>query len=207
MACGYCHNPELVKGLFRKLPEEKIIDFLESRIGLLEGVVLSGGECTLCPALPELAAYLKSLGFKVKIDTNGTKPDVIEKLLNKDLVDFIAMDFKAPEEKFAKITGYSDYKSFSRSLELICKSGIDAEIRTTVHADMLDERDINKIIRVLEDNEYTGSYFVQKFRSGKTLDNLEVPTRNFDVTKLAEATFEVNLRGFSKIHEFMRTVC
>ena len=83
MACGYCHNPDLVKGVYKKIPEEKIFKFLKSRIGLLDAVVLSGGECTLSKDLLDFTKYLKQLGFKIKIDTNGTNPELLEKLISE----------------------------------------------------------------------------------------------------------------------------
>ncbi|OYW79051.1 MAG: anaerobic ribonucleoside-triphosphate reductase activating protein [Asticcacaulis sp. 32-58-5] len=124
MACAYCHNPDLVTGAFKRLPSERIEEFLLSRQGLLEGVVLSGGECTLSSALPWLCRKLKSMNFKVKIDTNGSRPEKIEELLNEDLVDFIALDFKAPPSKYRAITHLDDWSLFERSLKLVVTANI-----------------------------------------------------------------------------------
>ncbi len=139
MRCLYCHNPELVNGELKRLPYEQVTSFLESRAGLLEGVVLSGGECTLSSALPEFIRYIKSLEYKVKIDTNGTNPDLLERLLQEKLLDFVAMDFKAPEGKFQSITGLDGYEVFHSSLKILCKSNIDTAIRTTVHTNLINE--------------------------------------------------------------------
>lgn len=196
MACGYCHNPELVKGELAKLPVAQVIEFLESRKGLLEGVVLSGGECTLSPALPEFAVYLRRLGYHVKIDTNGTNPGMLERLLADGLVDFIALDFKAPRDKFTAITGSSQYDLFERSLALLCRTEIPVEIRTTVHADQLDEGDVNHMMCTLSGHGFSGRYYLQRFRKGVTLGNLNTPRRSFDLSALTKPPFILELRNF-----------
>jgi pyruvate formate lyase activating enzyme len=196
MACSYCHNPELVKGELAKLPFEKVTGFLESRKGLIEGVVLSGGECMMSAQLPDFASYLKSLGFKVKIDTNGTNPDMLEIMLAASLVDYVALDYKAPPDLFSDITGYDGYASFDRSLALLVASGVGLEIRTTVHADLLDEEDINAIIHRLEEVGYRGTYYLQNFRAGETLGNVGEPFSSFDLAQLSKASFLVRTRNF-----------
>ena len=198
MACSYCHNPELVKGELAKLPPAQVIEFLESRKGLLEGVVLSGGECMMSAQLPEFARYLKSLGFKVKVDTNGTNPDMLEKMLSEQLIDYVALDYKAPPDLFQSITGFDGYALFERSLNLLIASGISLEIRTTVHADLLDEEDINSILKHLENLEFSGTYYVQNFRAGKTLGNLDEPFNRFDVSRLNKHTIRCETRGFGR---------
>lgn len=199
MACSYCHNPELVKGELAKLPSVQVIDFLESRKGLLEGVVLSGGECMMSAQLPDFARYLKSLGFKVKVDTNGTNPDMLEKMLGDNMIDYVALDYKAPPDLFQSITGFDGYALFERSLKLLIASGIPLEIRTTVHADLLDEEDINSILKHLENLEFSGTYYVQNFRAGKTLGNLVEPFNRFDVSRLNKQTIRCETRGFGRV--------
>lgn len=194
MACGYCHNPELVKGELAKLPPAQVVAFLESRKGLLEGVVLSGGECTLPPHLPEFAGYLKSLGYKVKIDTNGTNPDLLAKMLGAGLIDYVALDFKAPARLFSQVTGYDDYASFERSLTLLIASGVGLEVRTTIHPDLLDAEAINAILLRLEDAGYRGTYYLQHFRPGTTLGNIRAASTTFDVAHLHTPSFAVEIR-------------
>ena len=198
MACSYCHNPELVKGELAKLPPQQVIEFLESRKGLLEGVVLSGGECMMSAQLPEFARYLKMLGFKVKVDTNGTNPDMLEKMLGENMIDYVALDYKAPPDLFQSITGFDGYALFERSLNLLIASGISLEIRTTVHADLLDEEDINSILKHLENLGFSGTYYVQNFRAGKTLGNLDEPFNRFDVSRLNKHTIRCETRGFGR---------
>lgn len=196
MACSYCHNPELVKGELAKLPPQQVVEFLESRKGLLEGVVLSGGECMMSAQLPDFARYLKSLGFKVKVDTNGTNPDMLEKMLGEELIDYVALDYKAPSDLFQSITGFDGYALFERSLKLLIASGIPLEIRTTVHADLLDEKDINSILKHLNEIGFSGVYYLQNFRNNKTLGNLKSSIRNFDFSCLFKPSFVVLGRNF-----------
>lgn len=196
MACSYCHNPELVKGELTKLPFGKVTEFLESRKGLLEGVVLSGGECMMSAQLPDFARYLKSLGFKVKIDTNGTNPDMLAQMLVTCLIDYVALDYKAPPDLFQSITGFDGYAMFERSLKLLIESSIPLEIRTTIHADLLDEDDINSILRHLENLGFIGTYYLQNFRAGKTLRNIGTPLASFDLSRLSKPSFTVSTRNF-----------
>lgn len=196
MSCSYCHNPELVKGELRKLPFEQVASFLESRKGLLEGVVLSGGECTLSPQLPEFAVYLKSLGYKIKLDTNGCNPETIKYLLYEKLLDFVALDFKSPRYLFADITGSDAYDLFETSLTQLLDDGVELEIRTTVHADLLSEPDVNNIIADLEGRGFRGKYYLQNFRRSNTLGNLQAPMRNFDISKIIKPSFEIRYRNF-----------
>lgn len=197
MACGYCHNPELVKGTLRKLPQERIESFLESRRGKLEGAVLSGGECTLVQALPNLAGYLKALGYKVKVDTNGTCPDRIERLLADSLIDFIALDFKAPPEKFEAITGSRRWAMFMKTLRLLSSSAIGREVRTTVHADYLGRSDIEAIMSILVDTGYSGDFVVQKFQPGVTLKNLAAAEQDIDLSGLEATGLDISYRNFN----------
>jgi len=196
MACAYCHNPELVKGELRRLPAARIEAFLGSRRGRLEGVVLSGGECTLSPALPHLARYLKARGFKVKIDTNGTRPDRLADMLGEGLVDFVALDFKAPGPKFAAITGLDAWAAFRRSLRLLASAAVGKEVRTTVHADLLDRGDIEAIVAEMADAGYRGRYVLQNFTPGRTLGGLEVPKRRLALAGLTAPGLDIAFRNF-----------
>ncbi len=196
MACGYCHNPDLVKGAYQKISEEKILKFLESRTGLLDAIVLSGGECTMCKSLPEFTKHLKQLGFKVKIDTNGTNPELLEKLISEQTIDYVALDFKAPETKFYEITKFANYNLFLKSLKLLCESEINLEVRTTIHTHLLNEDDINEIIKTLNDYNYKGIYYLQNFREGGTLEKLTTPSRKFNTNEIKNTLVELEFRGF-----------
>ncbi len=105
MRCGYCHNPELVlpEQYIGCIPEAEILDFLARRVGLLDGVAISGGEPTMSEDLPDFIRAIKQLGFLVKLDTNGTHPVMLRQMLDEQLLDFVAMDIKGPLEKYVEI--------------------------------------------------------------------------------------------------------
>jgi len=197
--CQYCHNPEFITGNFKTISENDVFKFLNSRIGLLEGVVLSGGECTLSNNLYDFVKKIKDLGFLVKIDTNGTNFELIEKLINDRLVDFIALDYKAPKNKFSLITNSSEYDKFEMTLKFLILSNINMEIRTTVHTDLIDEDDINKIINDLENKNYKNKYFIQNFRNDNNsiLGNLSEQKKILDKNKIISKNIKINFRNFN----------
>jgi len=155
--CRYCHNPELVyPHLFSEpVTEEYIFSFLKRRQGTLDGVVISGGEPTLHEDLPAFMAKIKELGYAIKLDTNGSRPDVIQGLLDKKLVDFIAMDLKAPLAKYSLITGVdTNEEILRRSMELLRNSGIGYEFRTTYDKEVLTDADIEELTHLTDGQPY-----------------------------------------------------
>jgi pyruvate formate lyase activating enzyme len=155
--CRYCHNPELVyPHLFQEpVTEEEVKAFLVRRQGTLEGVVVSGGEPTLQPDLVRFMADLKALGYKTKLDTNGSQPNVLQELLDKKLVDFIAMDIKAPLDKYALITGVdANATILRRSMDLIRQSGVEYEFRTTYDTEVLTDADIASISQLTQGKNF-----------------------------------------------------
>ncbi len=167
--CGYCHNPELLGSEGKtSYSEESVLEFLKSRTGLLDGVVITGGEPTLQKDLVDFVHQVKSLGFAVKIDTNGTSPEVIETLLSQNLVDYIAMDIKAPLEKYETITQTkTDPQKIQNSIKIIMNSGVEYEFRTTVLKSQLCLEDFDEIGKLICGSE---KYFLQKFVSSKIFD-------------------------------------
>jgi pyruvate formate lyase activating enzyme len=196
--CGYCHNPEFViwkKN--KKLTEENVMDFLLSRKGLLDGVVFSGGECTIYPHLENLIAKIKEMGFLIKLDSNGTNPQKIKSLIEKNLLDYVAIDYKAPKEKFFEITKYKKFSRFEQSLKILCENKVPFEVRTTIHLDLMQEEDVNKIIKDLEEKKFKGKYFLQNFIDGESINNLAPPQRKIDAKKINKPVgFELCFRNF-----------
>jgi len=174
--CGYCHNPELLN--FTSTEQYKISDFIEflkTRKGKLDGVVITGGEPTLQTGLYDFIKEIKSLGFSVKLDTNGTNPDILKKLINDCLLDYIAMDIKAPLEKYDFITGVNvNIENIKKSIKLIIESNVDYEFRTTVLKSQLSYDDFEKIGQLLSGAK---RYYLQKFVCSKIYDkNLQNET-------------------------------
>ena len=123
--CPYCHNPELVNGTSENLDEQAVLDFLETRRGKLDGVVVTGGEPTLQKDLPDFLQKLKSMDFSVKLDTNGSQFEMLEQVIKDRLVDYIAMDIKAPIEKYENVVNVNfNIENILKSINLIMKSGI-----------------------------------------------------------------------------------
>ena len=194
MRCLYCYNPEIVlgKGSFSF---EKILSFLHSRKNLLDAVVFSGGECLLHKNIISLISEVKKMGFLVKIDTNGSSPNVIKQLINKSIIDYIALDYKAPKSKFQNITQSDLYNSFEETLDLILKAEIPFEVRTTYHSDLLTEDDLREMINFLESKNYVGNYYIQYFKNNvETLSKLERSTNRIDCEKLSTPTIKIILR-------------
>jgi len=168
--CSYCHNPELVEPkLFGPcLEEKKVLKFLASRVGKLDAVSITGGEPTMQKDLIPFIKQIRKLGFAVKLDSNGSRPDVIKNLLDEKLLDFIAMDIKAPLEKYKSIVRASvDTQSIKESVKLILKSKIPHEFRTTVVKSHLTAKDILEIAKLISGAK---RYALQKFVPTKTLD-------------------------------------
>lgn len=166
--CGYCHNPELFKSE-PVLTVPAFFDFLKTRKGKLDGVVITGGEPTLQSGLFDFVKEIKHLNFLVKLDTNGTNPEILEELLNLNLLNYVAMDIKAPLDKYKQITNVDlDIKKIKDSINLIKSSKIDYEFRTTVVKSQLAYEDFEKIGLLLQGSK---KYYLQKFVVSKLLDD------------------------------------
>lgn len=165
LRCTYCYNPDIVFGEAR-IDEEEALSFLHKRRGLLEGVVLSGGEATLYPNLIPFCRTVRSLGYKIKLDTNAMRSDVIEQLIRERLIDYVALDYKAPETKMVDICGGGSETRFWKSFDLLKGSGIPFEVRTTFHPDLLEEEDLSIMLDALRERGYDAPYYLQPFRGG-----------------------------------------
>lgn len=166
--CPYCHNPELVvdNGSL-PIPENEILHFLIERKSFLDGVCITGGEPTLHTDLPDFLEKIKKIGYSIKLDTNGTNPDMLELLINRRLVDYIAMDVKAPLEKYEEVVKVRvDVNKITRSIEIV-KAFPEHEFRTTVIPELLNKEDILTIAGQLKGAR---RFFIQQFKPSKTLD-------------------------------------
>lgn len=201
--CGYCHNPEFVlpkeiKKISKSfIPEGVFFNFLESRKGLLDGVVISGGEPTISSSLPIFIKKIKDSGFKVKLDTNGNNPPMLEKLLKDNLIDYIALDVKISLEEYPSLVGPCIRPDFiSKSIQLIKKSGIEYEFRSTLIREIHTEKILKNMATLLEG---TTSYYLQTFRSGHTLDKKFQKYHPFTQTEMNDIAEKIFAKKVKKV--------
>jgi pyruvate formate lyase activating enzyme len=190
--CPYCQNPDLIKNP-DKLPnikEEELLKFLESRKKWIDGVCITGGEPTTHKDLPKLIKKIKNLNLLVKLDTNGSNPKMLEELIKRKLVDYVAMDIKAPLEKYDKAAKVKiNKKNIRKSVGLIIDSGIDYEMRSTILPELHSKEDIIKIAKWLKGAK---RYFLQQFRAKVTLDPKFKKCKPFTQEEMEELKKECN---------------
>ena len=185
MRCVYCYNKDIVFG-DGEITEEKAIAFLQSRVGLLEAVVLSGGEATLHNDLIAFCKKIKQLKFKIKLDTNGLNPKVVQELVKNKLIDYVALDYKAPKEKYYMITKDQHFDRFSKTLNFLIQEQFPFEVRTTVHRDLLRVEEINRIIKDLIKRGYRNTYYLQPFVfTEDTIGRMKEEENSFDTSLLS----------------------
>jgi pyruvate formate lyase activating enzyme len=198
--CGYCHNPELVKAELAKkvktYSEQEILDFLTERIDFLEGVCITGGEPTLNPDLPGFIKKIKQLGYKVKVDTNGTNPEMLEKLLKNKLADYIAMDIKAPFRKYEQVVkARVKIENLKKSIDII-KRFPEYEFRITIVPGLINKDDLIEIAEYLKKNKANKAFYLQGFRNkiclNKKFEKIK-PYSKQDMQKFYEA-----IKGYFK---------
>ena len=168
--CPYCHNPNILTAVStnRLFDEAAVFDFLKTRKGKLDAVVVSGGEPTLQKDLGNFFKKLKELGFLTKLDTNGSSPKILEYLIKEELLDYVAMDIKAPIEKYKEIARVNiDTNNILKSIEILKDSKIGYEFRTTTVKSQLSFEDFEKIGKMLCGTE---NYYLQKFKPDITLN-------------------------------------
>lgn len=168
--CPFCQNPELVLAPEKQpeISQEEFFSFLQGRRKWVDGICITGGEPTICPDLPDFIRKIKTMGFLVKLDTNGSNPEMLEGLLREKLLDYIAMDIKAPIEKYELAAGVKvDKGKIKKSVELIRSSGVDYEFRATVLPLVHSKDDLLKIGEWLKGSK---RFFIQQFRNEKTID-------------------------------------
>lgn len=176
--CHFCYNPLLVwpdretdekkyEKTYPLISEDEFFLFLESRKGKLDGVVITGGEPTLHRDLPEFIKKIRAMGYKIKLDTNGTNPEAVKNLLAENLVDYIAMDLKAPFDKYEKVVGVKvNCDDLQKSAKIVIESGLPHEFRTTVVPGLLELPDFDKMGEIIAGAD---AWYLQKFKSDTEL--------------------------------------
>jgi len=176
--CQFCYNPMLVwpdqsaktnNEDHSYIEENDLLVFLRSRIGKLDAVVVTGGEPTLHADLPEFLAGIKKLGFKIKLDSNGTNPEMLKTVIDQELVDYLAMDIKAAPQKYDLATGVQpDMEKIKESIKIIKNSGLPYEFRTTVVPELATVKDISEMGEMISGAD---KWYLQKFKSDTALVN------------------------------------
>ncbi len=198
-ACPFCHNAGLVKGSEPELDQEEILEYLRHRFGLLDSVCISGGEPTLYADLPQFIVKVKQMGYEIKLDTNGTNPDMIKYLVENKLIDYIAMDIKNCYDNYSKTIGKNyDIDIIQQSIQYIMNCGIDYEFRTTLVSQLHTFDDIKKISKMIRNAK---RYYLQKFEdSGNCMESnlTEVPKddANMFLGYLRDSIPNTKLRGY-----------
>ena len=184
--CPFCYNMDLVKN-YKKLPdipEKEIIDFMSKRRGLLDGIAITGGEPTIQKGLSAFIEKIKDMGFLAMIETNGSNPKILKQLIKRKLVDYIAMDIKAPLENYDKATGVKvNKKKIQESIDIIRNSEVDYEFRTTVVPKLFNKKDALAIGKWLKGSKH---YYLQQFRPERTLDKSFEKVKAYSPEKLKE---------------------
>lgn len=169
MRCGYCHNPELVlpEQYLETIPVNDILNWLETRRGKLDGVAITGGEPTMHEGLVEFCRKIKEMGFLVKLDSNGTHPDMLSQMIDEKIIDFVAMDIKGPTKRYNEIAARPiDIDAIQKSIRLLVDSGIGHEFRTTIVRSQLAISDFDQIGELIKGGK---RFALQRFQPGKTL--------------------------------------
>jgi pyruvate formate lyase activating enzyme len=171
LRCPFCHNPELISTTTEvdEIPWEFVEEYLQENKDFLDGVVITGGEPTLNEDLSDLIKKVRSLGLKVKLDTNGTNPDMLEDLLRAGLLDYVAMDLKGPlDHQYGQVCGCDvDLEAIKSSIHLLMTSGVDHEFRTTVVPHYLSAADVERMASFIGGAK---KYALQQFKNDRTLD-------------------------------------
>jgi pyruvate formate lyase activating enzyme len=161
-SCPFCYNKDLISSKKTKHSEKEILDFLEKRKGLLDALAITGGEPFMQKDIEEFLTKVKKLGYLIKVDTNGMFPSELEDALDAKLIDYVAMDVKAPKKKYNMLAGKKvDIKKIQKSIDILRQKAPDYEFRTTVIPGLLEKKDIIEIAKWLDGSK---NYFLQQFK-------------------------------------------
>lgn len=166
--CPFCHNSELLEAKGDHIDIEEIMEYLEKRKNILDGVVISGGEPLINKDIEDLIVSIKSLGYEIKLDTNGTNPKMLKNLIDKGLIDYVAMDIKTDFDNYSTVAGVMkvDIESIKKSIEIIETSNIGFEFRTTVAKELHGYKNLKSICEYIKP---TSKYYIQNYRECETV--------------------------------------
>ncbi len=193
MNCWYCHNRAIITMTEGTINQEEVFEFLKQRKQFIDAVVISGGEPTMQPNLPEFVTKVKSLGYKVKLDTNGTNLAMVKQLVENELVNYVAMDIKAPWSSYQKITTVPSIEEMKQTAQYLMNCGIDYEFRTTFVPNLTPD-DIKQIVRSIEGAK---RYSLQAYIKPDFITNSNL------VSHKAEIFYELQQWGKELVGEFL----
>lgn len=199
--CRFCHNSGIAKNIYERIDENKILNYLQSRKNLLDGVTISGGEPTLQRDLKEFIIKIKNMGYQIKLDTNGTNPKLLKELIEENLIDYVAMDIKNNFDNYSEICGVQNtlVENVKESLKILSNSEIKYELRTTLIKEYHTKSNIEQMAKELENEP---NLYLQKFKESENCfdTNLhEVPLNEAQEFQqiLKQRIKEVKLRGYT----------
>lgn len=198
--CPFCHNGDSVLNSNTPINFSDILEYLKSRTGLIDAVVISGGEPTLMPELEERIREIKKLEFLIKLDTNGSNPEILEHLLNEGLLDYVAMDIKNSESEYSKTIGCKQIsmENIKKSIKILINSPVSSEFRTTIVKEFHTENSIREMGELIKGAK---KLYLQKFvdREGviqKGLHDISIEEANSYKDILSKFVTNVELRGY-----------
>lgn len=198
--CPFCHNGDSVLNSNTPIKFDEILSYLKTRVGLIDAVVISGGEPTLMPELEERIRAIKALGFSIKLDTNGSNPEVLKHLLDEGLLDYVAMDIKNSESEYSKTCGCKQIpiENIKKSINILINSQISSEFRTTLVREFHNEQSIKEMGKLISGAK---KLYLQKFvdREGviqKGLHDISIEEANSYKQILLDFVTNVELRGY-----------
>jgi pyruvate formate lyase activating enzyme len=193
--CPFCYNVDVVTKTSKAISEKEVLSFLEKRKNMLDAIVISGGEPLLQKDITSFCRKVKKLGYLIKIDTNGMFPEKLQELFDKKLIDYIAMDVKAPKNKYNMLSGKKvELKKIQKSIDIIKNSGVSYEFKTTFVPGFLTKKDIKEIGRWLEGSE---KYFLQQFKNN-------TPTLSSDLKNVKSYPKEKLLATLEEVKPFFK---
>lgn len=188
LRCPFCHNSGLVTNNYNEISFDSIYEYLKKRIGILDGVCITGGEPLIHADIKDYIKKIKDLGYLVKIDTNGCNPKLLKELIDLKLVDYIAMDIKNIYSKYDITSGVKvNIDNIKKSISIIENSGIDYEFRTTIVKEFHSTQDIKEILSYISSNS---NYYIQNFKNSNDVFNRNLSS--FSEKELVEMKNKIN---------------
>lgn len=195
MRCSYCYNPDIVFGK-GKMSIAEALTFIRSRQGLLDAVVLSGGECTMYKEIIPLANAIQEMGISVKVDTNGSHPQRMQELISLRLINYVSLDFKAMPDKLESITKSIFHREFEQTFNLLQASNIPFEVRTTIHSALFSRQELIAMADYLASLGYSGKYYLQNFMNDtETIDLITKRHQRLEMLPYSKDRMEIVIRN------------